>query len=154
MNRIIEKIKVNAPVGAVFNQWTQFEAFPRFMDHVESVEQLDDTHLRWKANVGAKTIEWDSTIVEQVPDQRIAWRSTSGHKHAGTVEFRPLSDKKTEVILVMAYEPEGMLEHVGDALGVTQRRVMLDLERFKEFIESKDVGPGVGGRQVGNPGDA
>src|SRR5687768_13172832 len=144
MDRIIERIKINAPVGTVYNQWTQFEEFPKFMDHVESVQQLDDTHLRWKANVAAKAIEWDSTIVEQVPGQRIAWRSTSGHRHAGAVEFRPLSDKKTEVILVMAYEPEGMLEHVGAALGVTKRRVMLDLERFKEFIESRGVQTGVG----------
>jgi uncharacterized membrane protein len=142
MDRIIEKIKVNVPVRTAYNQWTQFEEFPKFMDHVESVRQLDDTHLHWTANVGGKTFEWVSEIVEQVPDQRIAWRSTAGHKHAGTVEFRALSDNRTEVILVIAYEPEGPLEHVGDALGVTKRRVMVDLERFRKFMEARGVETG------------
>src|SRR5262245_24981008 len=116
MEKIIETVKVNAPAHAIYDQWTKVEEFPRFMRHVESIERMTDARgLHWKAEVGGKAVEWDSEIVEQVPHERISWRSTSGHRHAGTVEFRPLSEHKTEVILVMAYEPEGLLEHIGDA---------------------------------------
>jgi len=137
MARIEKDIEVNAPLRAVYNQWTQFEEFPQFMDGVQEVRQLDDTHLHWCAKVGGKDVEWDSEILEQVPDQRVAWRSTSGKLNAGSVEFQPIDSERTRVCLTMEYDPEGAVENVGDALGVTSRRVTKDLEKFKTFIERR-----------------
>ena len=137
MARIEKDIEVNAPLRAVYNQWTQFEEFPAFMDGVREVRQLDDTHLHWCAKVGGKDLEWDSEIVEQVPDQRVAWRSITGKLNAGSVAFQPLDSGRTRVCLTMEYDPEGAVENVGDALGVTSRRVSKDLEKFKDFIEKR-----------------
>jgi len=140
--RIEKDIEVNAPLHTVYNQWTQFEDFPAFMDGVKEVRQIDDTHLHWCAEVAGKDVEWDSEITEQVPDQRVAWRSTSGKLNAGTVEFEPAGDGKTRVCLTMEYDPEGALENVGSAIGVTGHRVKQDLENFKEFIEKRGVETG------------
>jgi uncharacterized membrane protein/hemerythrin-like domain-containing protein len=139
---IEQSIDVNVPVRTAYNQWTQFEEFPEFMDGVEQVTQIDDTHLHWKAKVGGKIKEWDAVITEQTPDQRIAWTNTTGARNAGVVTFHRLAEKQTRIMLQLEYEPEGMVENVGDVLGVVSSRVSKDLKRFKEFIESRQVETG------------
>jgi uncharacterized membrane protein len=135
---IIERsVEVEVPVTTAYNQWTQFEEFPRFMQGVKSVRQLDDRHLHWHAEVGGRDKEWDAEITEQHPDERIAWRSTGGAHNAGVVTFHRLSDTRTRIMLQLEYDPEGMTETVGDALGVMSTRIKGDLARFKEFIESR-----------------
>ena len=134
-SRIEKSIDVEAPVSTVYNQWTQFEKFPRFMEGISEVKQLDDTHLRWFADIGGKQKSWDAEIVEQTPDARIAWKSTSGATNAGVVTFHRLAPSKTRVMLQVEYDPEGIVENVGDAVGVVSSRVKGDLERFKSFIE-------------------
>ncbi len=142
MASVEKSIEVNVPVRTAYNQWTQFEEFPRFMDGVQEVRQLDDTHLHWKAEIFGKSKEWNAEITEQEPDQRIAWRSTSGARHAGVVTFHRIDDSTTRVTLQMDAEPEGPIEGAGDALGLLDRRVEGDLERFKEFVESRGVETG------------
>lgn len=137
MSTVEKSIEVNVPVSTAYNQWTQFEEFPRFMEGITEVRQLDDTHLHWCADVGGRRKEWDAEITEQLPDQRIAWRSTSGAPNGGAITFNKLSNDSTRVTVVMTYEPEGTVEKTGDAMGVLSSRVEGDLERFKEFIESK-----------------
>ncbi|HVL54708.1 MAG TPA: SRPBCC family protein [Vitreimonas sp.] len=137
MSTIVESIDVQVPVRTAYNQWTQFEEFPQFMEGVERVEQLDDTRLHWVAKVAGKTKEWDAKITEQTPDQRIAWTATSGAENAGVVTFHRIDDATTRVTVQMDVDPEGPVENVGDAVGVPERRVKGDLERFKEFIESR-----------------
>jgi uncharacterized membrane protein/hemerythrin superfamily protein len=134
---IEQAVDVHVPIRTAYNQWTQFEEFPRFMEGVIEVRQLDDTHLHWKATVGGKEKAWDAVITEQLPDQRIAWTNTTGARNAGVVTFHRLSDNHTRVMLQLDYEPEGLVENVGDMLGVVSRRVRGDLERFKAFIESQ-----------------
>src|SRR5262249_23820767 len=139
----IEKsIDVHVPVHVAYNQWTQFEAFPSFMEGVEQVTQLDDTHLHWKVNIGGKTKEWHAIITEQLPDQRIAWTNITGARNAGVVTFHRLGDNHTRIMLQIDYEPEGLVENIGDTLGVVSTRVQDDLERFKTFIESQGVETG------------
>ena len=136
MERIEKAVEVNCPVHTVYNQWTQFEEFPRFMAGVKEVKQLDDTHVRWHAEIWGKDKEWDAEITDQVPDQHIAWRSTSGDApNAGSVRFEPLGSDKTRMRLTMEYEPQGAVENVGDALGVMSRRVQTSVEQFKDYIE-------------------
>jgi uncharacterized membrane protein len=142
MSTIEKSIDVEVPVRTAYNQWTQFESFPRFMEGVESVRQLDDTHLHWKASIGGKTLEWDAEISEQIPDKRIAWHSLQGAKNAGVVTFHRLADDRTRVMLQLDYEPEGFVENVGDFLGVLSGRTEGDLERFKDFIEERGVESG------------
>jgi uncharacterized membrane protein len=137
METIEKTIDVECPVRVVYNQWTQFEDFPRFMAGVKEVTQLDETHLHWHAEIWGKDKEWDAEITEQAPDTRISWRSISGAKNAGTVRFEPLDLDRTRVRLVMAYEPEGAVENAGDALGVLGARVQNTLEDFKKFIEER-----------------
>jgi len=137
MATIEKSIDVEVPVRTAYNQWTQFEEFPRFMEGVERVEQIDDTHLRWVAKVGGKRKEWIARITEQIPDARIAWTSEGGARNAGVVTFHKLAPSKTRVMLQIEYEPEDVVESVGDALGVVSRRIEGDLQRFKEFIESR-----------------
>jgi uncharacterized membrane protein len=135
---VIEKsIEIEVPVTTAYNQWTQFEEFPKFMEGVKEVKQIDDTHLRWKADIGGKEKEWDAEITEQIPDNRIAWRSRDGAMNAGVVSFHRLSDSKSKVMLQMEYDPQGVVENVGDAVGVVSQRVLGDLERFKRYIESR-----------------
>lgn len=135
-------IDVNVPVSTAYNQWTQFEEFPRFMQGIQEVRQLDDKRLQWRANIAGKEEAWEAEIIEQVPDQRVAWRSTSGAPNAGFVSFQSIDVNKTRVTLRLDYEPEGVLEKVGDALGIVRSRVQGDLERFKEFIESRGAETG------------
>jgi uncharacterized membrane protein len=137
MSNIERSIDVNVPVRTAYDQWTQFETFPRFMQGVTSVKQVGDRDLRWQAEVGGKTKEWTAKITEQIPDERVAWRSTSGAKNAGVVTFHRLSDYTTRIMLQLEYDPEGMVENVGDTVGVVSGRVAGDLDRFKEFIESR-----------------
>ena len=135
MASVSKSIDVAVPVGTAYNQWTQFEAFPQFMEGVEKVMQIDDRRLHWKARIAGKETEWDAEIAEQIPDVRIAWRATSGQKNAGSVDFHRLSEGMTRIVLVLETEPEGVIETIGDHIGLLGRRVNGDLERFKDFIE-------------------
>ena len=136
-SRIEQSIDVDVPVGTAYNQWTQFEEFPQFMDGVREVHQVDDRHLDFRADVGGKEMAWKAEISEQIPDARIAWHSVTGPRNAGVVTFHRLTDDKSRVMLQMEYEPEGIVENVGDFIGVMSSRVSGDLERFKEFIEDR-----------------
>jgi len=137
MTRVVQSIDVKVPVSSAYNQWTQFEDFPRFMEGVKSVDQIDDTHLRWVAEVAGKDETWDAEITEQHPDERVAWNATSGAENAGVVTFHRIDDETTRVTLQLDADPEGVVENVGTALGFLDRRVKGDLERFKEFIEGR-----------------
>lgn len=137
MSTVEKSIDVNVPVRTAYNQWTQFEDFPKFMDGIVEVRQLDDTHLHWCAEIGGKRKEWDAEITEQIPDQRIAWRSTSGTTNDGVVTFTRIDDDTTHIAVKMDYDPQGVTENVGDAAGVFSKRVQGDLERFKDFLESR-----------------
>jgi uncharacterized membrane protein len=142
MTTIERSIEVDVPTRVAYDQWTQFEEFPRFMEGVEQVRQLDDTHLHWEAEIAGVHREWDAEIVEQKPDARVSWRSIDGTRNAGTVTFAPLDVDRTAVVLQLDVEPEGFAEKVGGALGIIERRAKGDLERFKEFIESRGVESG------------
>ena len=142
MSRIETSIEIDVPVSTAYNQWTQFEEFPRFMEGVESVEQVDDTHLRWVASVGGSRREWMAEISEQRPDERVAWHATDGKANAGVVTFHRLDEGRTKVMVQMDYDPEGLKESLGSALGSDERRVKADLERFKELVESRGVESG------------
>jgi uncharacterized membrane protein len=137
MATIEKSIDVRVPVRTAYNQWTQFEEFPQFMEGVKEVRQLDDTHLQWVANVGGKTEQWKARITEQTPDQRVAWTAETGSMNAGVVTFHKLDEGQTRVMLQLDYEPQGLVETAGDALGFVTRRVEGDLSRFKEFIEER-----------------
>jgi len=137
MATIEKSIEVRVPVTTAYNQWTQFEDFPQFMDGVEEVRQIDDTHLHWKARVGGKSEEWDAEISDQSPDRRVSWYSTSGAQNDGTVMFESIDTQTTRVDLVLEYQPQGVAEHMGDMLGMASRRVEGDLRRFKDFIEAR-----------------
>lgn len=130
-------IDVNVPVNVAYNQWTQFEEFPHFMEGVEAVSQLDNDTLFWRVEIAGSEQEWRAEITEQTPDHRIAWTSTEGAKNAGVVTFHYIDDNTTRVMLQLDYDPEGFIENVGSALGIVERRVKGDLERFKSFIEEK-----------------
>jgi len=142
MASVVESIDVNVPVSTAYNQWTQFEDFPHFMEGVKSVKQLDDTHLHWVAEIAGKEEEWDAEISEQHPDERVAWHSTSGTKNAGVVTFHRIDDNTTRVTLQLDVEPEGLVESVGTALGLLDRRVKGDLERFRDFIQGRGTETG------------
>jgi uncharacterized membrane protein len=137
MATIEESVEVQVPVRTAYNQWTQFEQFPQFMEGVEQVKQLTDTRVHWVAEIAGQRREWDADITEQVPDQRIAWRSTEGVTNAGVVTFHRLDDGKSRVMLQLEFEPEGALEKAGDKLGVIKARAKNDLKRFKSFIENR-----------------
>lgn len=137
METIDQSIDVNADIRTVYNQWTQFESFPEFMEGVEKVHQLDDKRLHWVATVAGRTVEWDAEIYDQIPDQRIAWRSVSGRRNDGVVRFEKIGDEETRVHVQFVYDTEGATEKIGDALGILSARVKGDLKRFKEFIESR-----------------
>jgi len=135
-------VEVEVPIRTAYNQWTQFEEFPRFMRGVESVVQKAPDLVHFRVNIAGKTVEYDARIVEQEPDTRIVWRSVAGKKTGGMVSFEPLGPERTRVTLDMMYEPEGVLENVGDLLGLVTRRTQKDLENFKEFIEGREVETG------------
>ena len=137
-----KSIDVNLPVGIVYDQWTQFEEFPRFMEGVKEVRQVSDKRLSWRAEIGGKERAWEADIVEQTPETRIAWRSASGAENNGIVTFRSQPDGTTRVTVRLEYDPEGIVENVGDALGFVSRRVEGDLGRFKQFIEARGAATG------------
>lgn len=137
-----DSIEVEVPVSTAYNQWTQFEEFPRFMASVQEVKQIDDTHLHWRAVVAGKVKEWDAEITEQVPDQRIAWRSIGGVRNEGTVTFERIGDNRTRVLVQMDYDPETAGEKVGAALGGVKLTTRGNLQRFKELIERRGVESG------------
>ncbi|MDQ3890645.1 MAG: SRPBCC family protein [Actinomycetota bacterium] len=142
MAGVERSIEVNVPVTTAYNQWTQFEEFPNFMEGVESVTQLDDTHLRWVAEIGGDRNEWEAEITEQRPDERVAWTAREGKGNSGVVTFHRINDGTTRVTVQMEYEPEGLVEKVGSALGADEMRVEGDLRRFKEFVESRGAATG------------
>ena len=138
MTQIQQSIDVEVPVSTAYNQWTQFESFPQFMSGVESITQLDDTHLHWVTDIAGIEREFDAEITEQHPDERVAWTSTSGDaKHAGVVTFHRLDDATSRVTVQIDWEPSGVVEKVGSAVNLDDHRVKGDLGRFKEFIEAR-----------------
>ncbi|MBV1939392.1 SRPBCC family protein [Streptomyces sp. NPDC060006] len=138
MSTVKESVEVEVPVSIAYNQWTQFEEFPNFMEGVEEIRQLDDRHNRWTTKIGGVKREFDTEIVDQFPDERITWRTTSGDtKQKGTVSFQRLDETHTRVQLVMDVEPTGMAEKAADMTGTIDRRVKGDLRRFKEYIEQQ-----------------
>lgn len=142
MSTIEQSIDVDVDVTTAYNQWTQFEEFPRFMEGVEEVRQLDDRRLHWKAKIAGVEREWDAEVTEQHPDERVAWKSTSGQTNAGVVTFHKLDDTHTRVMLQQDIHPEGLVEKAGDALGIIERQAKNDLKRFKELIESRGAESG------------
>ena len=142
MGEVKSSVEVNVPVSTAYNQWTQFEEFPQFMENVESVTQLDDTHLRWVAEIGGKREEWRAEITHQDPDRHIAWRATEGKENAGDIRFESIGPDRTRVDVVMTWEPEGFLEAAAEKLGRDEGAVKADLERFKNLIESRGVESG------------
>jgi uncharacterized membrane protein len=142
VSNVTESIDVNVPVRVVYDQWTQFETFPQFMEGVERIDQVTETKTHWVTKIGGVEREFDADITEQHPDERVAWKSTTGADQAGVVTFHRLSDTTTRVTVQMDYEPEGLVENVGDKLGIVKRRVTGDLERFKQFIEARGTETG------------
>ena len=152
MASVQESVDVDVPIRVAYDQWTQFESFPQFMGGVERITQLDDRHTHWVTNIDGVKREFDAEITEQHPEERVAWTSTSGEaKHAGVVTFHKLSDNTTRVMLQLDVEPEGITEKVGDKLGFISRRAKGDLERFKEFIESRGTESGAWRGDVSRP---
>jgi uncharacterized membrane protein len=142
MSKILESIDVDVPVRTAYDQWTQFESFPSFMEGVKSVRQTNDTTLEWVADVAGQEKRWNAKITEQEPDQRIAWTSIGGAHNAGVVTFHRIAEGQSRVTLQLDVDPEGPVENIGDALGLVQRRVKGDMERFKEFIERRGTETG------------
>ncbi len=153
MGTITESIDVGVDVTTAYDQWTQFESFPQFMEGVDEVRQIDDTHLHWVTSVGPVTREFDATVTEQHPDERVAWKSDSGPEHAGVVTFHRLDDQKAKVTVQMDIDPEGFVENVGDKAGILDQRVKGDLKRFKDFIESRGTETGAWRGDVDSPDD-
>ena len=143
MATIEKSIEVEVPVNVAYNQWTQFEEFPRFMEGVKSVRQLDDTHLQWTAEIGGQEHSWEAEISQQVPDRLISWRALEGKYNSGKVTFESLGPNQTRINVEMTYDAEGMKEALGSALGFDSRRVDGDLERFKEYVERRQRETGV-----------
>jgi uncharacterized membrane protein len=144
VSTIERSIDVDVPVRTAYNQWTQFEQFPHFMDHVERIEQYDDTRLRWHVSVAGADRTFDTAITEQRPDERIAWSTLpdAESKHAGVVTFHRVAEGRTRVMLQMDMEPTDTVEKVGDLFGFTDRSVQSDLENFKRFIEERGIETG------------
>ncbi len=146
-----KSVQVDVPVSTAYNQWTQFEDFPHFMGGVKEVHQHSDQSLHWVAEIAGVRREWEATIIEQVPDQKIAWAAKEGATNAGAVRFEPVGADSTLIHLSLEYEPEGLVEKVGDKLGIVERQVESDLQRFKALVESEGYATG-GWRGTINPG--
>lgn len=140
--KVEESILVNVPVSVAYNQWTQFEDFPQFMGGVKKVTQLDDDRLEWVAEIAGVKRQWEAKILRQVPDQQVAWAATSGATNAGEVRFEDVGGGQTSVRLILEYEPEGLVEKVGDKLNIVENQAKADLSRFKSFIESEGYASG------------
>jgi hypothetical protein len=156
--KVEKRILVNVPVSTAYNQWTQFEEFPHFMGGIKSVTQLSDDRLQWVAEIGGVRRQWEAKILEQVPDRKVAWAATEGATNAGSVDFEDVGGGQTSIQLTLEYEPEGIIEKVGDKLNVVDRQAEADLQRFKEFIEDEGYASGAwrgnvsSGAPVGTPG--
>ncbi|HVU74520.1 MAG TPA: SRPBCC family protein [Mycobacteriales bacterium] len=142
MPTIEESIDVDVPIRTAYDQWTQFETFPQFMEGVDEVKQLDDRHTHWKTTIAGATREFDAEITEQNPDERVAWKATDGTSNAGAVTFHQLDKSKTRIMVQIDWEAESLTEKAGAAIGADDRRVKLDLKRFKEFIEERGTATG------------
>jgi uncharacterized membrane protein len=153
METLEQSVEVEAPVTATYNQWTQFEDFPRFMEGVESVTQLDDKRVHWVAEVAGKRKEWDAEITRQIPDREIDWVGLGDADNRGRILFEEIDPGTSKVTMLLDYDPEGVVEEVGDALGVVKRRVEGDMERFKEFLEARGRETGGWRGQIGADGD-
>jgi len=151
MSTIQKSVEVDVPVSTAYNQWTQFESFPQFMEGVEEITQVDPTHTHWKTKIGGVAREFDAEITEQHPDERVAWHTIDGPRQAGVVTFHRLGDGRSKVMLQMDFEPEGLVENVGDKIGVVESRVSGDLTRFKEFIEARGTESGAWRGDVDRP---
>jgi uncharacterized membrane protein len=151
MSTIIESVNVSVPVRTAYNQWTQFESFSEFMHGVEEIRQIDATHTHWVVKVAGATREFDSTITEQLPDERVAWHSDEGPEHAGVVTFHRLDETTTRVTAQMEIDPDGFAENVADKLGVLTHQVSADMSRFKEFIEHRGTETGAWRGNVDRP---
>jgi len=153
VSTVTESVDVHVPVRTAYNQWTQFEEFPRFMDGVHEIHQLDATHTHWKTEIGGMKREFDAEIAEQLPDERVAWKSVEGSRQAGVVTFHRLDDTHTRVTVQMDLEPHGVVEKAGAVLGAVDHRVKGDLRRFKDYIESRGgVETGAWRGQIDRPG--
>jgi len=153
MSTVTESVDVHVPVHTAYNQWTQFESFPHFMNGVEAIHQIDDRRTHWVTKVGGVKREFDAEITEQHPDERIAWKSTGGDtKHAGVVTFHRLGDQDTRVTIQLEWDPEGLTEKVGSAVGVDDRQVKGDAKRFKQFMEERGSETGAWRGDVPRPG--
>jgi len=152
MGTITESIDVGVDVTTAYDQWTQFESFPEFMEGVDEVRQIDDTHLHWVTSIGPVTREFDATVTEQHPDERVAWKSDDGPEHAGVVTFHRLDDQQTKVTVQMSIDPDGFVENVADKASILDHRVKGDLKRFKGFIESRGTETGAWRGDVDAPG--
>ncbi|MFC9333162.1 SRPBCC family protein [Arthrobacter sp. NPDC057009] len=156
--RVEKRILVNVPVSTAYNQWTQFEDFPHFMGGVKKVTQLSDDRLEWVAEIAGVKRKWEARILEQKPDQKVAWAATEGATNAGSVEFEDVGGGQTSIKLFIDYEPEGLVEKIGDKLHVVEHQAEADLKRFKEFIEDEGYASGAWrgsvneGGSVGTPG--
>ena len=142
MTVIHKRIDVDVPVRTAYDQWTQFEDFPRFLDGVKEVRQLDDKRVYWCAEILGKQLDWEAEIIQQIPDQRITWRSTSGAVNGGSIAFTPIDEDRSSIEVHMEFQPEGTTEAIGSAFGIVSARIDKDLERFKEFIESRHQATG------------
>ena len=149
--RVEKKIEVDVPVSTAYNQWTQFEQFPLFMEGVEEVRQIDDTRLHWVAQFGGHRHEWDAEVTEQKPDERVAWRNTRGRDNGGVVTFLRIDAQTTRIMVQMDYVPAGVVERIGSVLGADNRRVQGDLERFKEMIEARGSETGAWRGEIKRP---
>jgi uncharacterized membrane protein len=142
MATVEKSIEVNLPVRTVYNQWTQVEEFPRFMDGIEEVRQLDDTRSHWRAAIAGFEVEWDAEITEQIPDQQVAWRTSNGPEHTGVVKFAPIGEGRTRVSVALGYDPQKVDASARDNRGDAERGIEGDLQRFKKFIESRGKATG------------
>src|SRR3954468_4221330 len=142
MTKVEHRILVNVPVSVAYNQWTQFEDFPHFMNGIKKVTQLSDDRLEWVAEIGGVRRKWEAKILEQIPDKKVAWAATEGATNAGEVVFEDVGGGQTSVQLTLEYEPEGLVEKVGDKLNVVEGQTKNDLERFKTLIEAEGYASG------------
>jgi uncharacterized membrane protein len=150
MHRIEKSVDVDVPVRRAYNQWTQFEDFPKFMEGVKEVRQLDDQRVLWRAEIAGHSLEWVALITQQLPDERIGWKSVSGEKNAGHLSFVPLGPERSRITLSLAYDPEGLLQATGNALGLLDHRIEADLAKFKQFIEDRGLETGAWRGEIGH----
>ena len=153
MSSIEQSVEVDVPLSTAYNQWTQFEEFPKFMDGVKEVRQIDQTHLHWVAEIGGHTLEWYAEITEQRPDERVAWKNVDGIQNSGVVTFHRLDDDHTRIMVQLEVGPEGLIEKLGDAVAAPDRRVAAALRAFKELVESRGAETGAWRGEVGRPGE-